>query len=735
MAQHKPSRPLIDMSPAARKRARTCPPRWPLNRIAAALATTVLASSALWAQDATLKPVTVNESTAALQADVTGFGDVPLKEVPLSATVIGREQLQQSGARRLADLTQFDSSVTDAYNSPGYWDYLSIRGFTLDNRFNYRREGLPISAETSIPLDNKERVEILKGTSGIQAGTSAPGGLVNYVVKRPTQQNLREVRLETTSRASTLAALDLGGRFGTDNAFGYRLNVAAERLRPLTRSLDGERQLLALATDWRISGDTVLEAEIEWSHKTQPSQAGYSLLGSALPATVDPRQNLNNQAWSQPSVFDAFTGTLRLEHAINSQWRWSAHLGSQTLKTDDRLAYAFGCSAEGNFDRYCSDGTFDFYDFRSEGERRRQQAAAFNLKGKLTTGAVAHDLSFGLLTSTVRNRFNRQAFNYVGTGNVQGTAVVPADPSLTDESTNRDEKSVELSVQDAIRWNERFTTWVGLRHTRLDRDSVRTNGTRPTSYGDGLTTPWLAASYKLGDDVTAYASYGEGVESQVVPNRTAQYTNAGVALPALKSRQIELGLKGGQNGFGWQLAAFQIKRPMSNLDACSRLGITPCLGQYDGEAVHRGLEASAQWAGGPWRLGAGLTLLDAKRQGSTAEPATNGKRPTNVPGNVLRAMAAWKVPGVNGLELQGQLSHEGRRAVLPDESVMLPAWNRVDAAVRYQTALNGHPTTWTLGVENVFNKQFWKESPYQFGHVYLYPGAARTLRLSLTVAL
>ena len=710
-------------------------PHLPVSRMASALAVALAASPPLWAQDATLKAVTVSSGAAATQADVTGFGDVPLKDVPASATVVDREQLRQSGARRLADLTQFDASVTDAYNSPGYWDFLSIRGFTLDNRFNYRREGLPISAETSIPLDNKERIEILKGTSGIQAGTSAPGGLVNYVVKRPTQQDMREVRLEATSRASMLGAADLGGRFGTDRAFGYRLNLAAEKLRPVTRALDGERQLLALATDWRINRDSVLEAEFEWSHKSQPSQAGYSLLGNRLPAPVDPRINLNNQPWSQPSVFDALTGTLRFEQTISRDWRWSAQLGSQTLKTDDRLAFAFGCGAEGNFDRYCSDGTFDFYDFRSEGERRRQQAAGLNLKGKVAAGGATHDLNFGLLSSTVRNRFNRQAFNYVGSGNVQGTAVVPADPSLTDESTNRDEKSVELSVQDAIRWNERFTTWLGLCHTRLDRDSIRTNGSRPTSYSDGLTTPWIAASYKLASETTAYVSYGEGVESQVVPNRASQYANAGVALPALKSRQVEAGLKGGQGAYNWQLALFQIKRPMSNLDACGRLGITPCLGQYDGEAVHRGLETHAQWAAGPWRLGAGLTLLDAKRRGSTAEPAINGQRPTNVPDHVLRAMAAWKVPGVQGLELQGQLSREGRRNVLPDGSVTLPAWTRLDAALHYDTKVGGTSTRWTFGVENLADKQYWKESPYQFGHVYLYPGAARTFRLSFTASL
>lgn len=84
--------------------------------------------------------------------------------------------------------------MSDAYNTEGYWDNLTVRGFVIDNRFNYRRDGLPINAETSIPLDNKAQIEVLKGTSGLQAGTSAPGGLVNYVVKRPLAEPLRAPR-------------------------------------------------------------------------------------------------------------------------------------------------------------------------------------------------------------------------------------------------------------------------------------------------------------------------------------------------------------------------------------------------------------------------------------------------------------------------------------------------------------------------------------------------------------
>jgi iron complex outermembrane receptor protein len=720
----------------------------PLRAVAGAAAALCSLAASAQTPAPTLATVTVEAGKQAPQADVTGFGDQPLRELPLSATVVDSATLQASGARRLADLTKFDASVTDAYNSPGYWDYLSIRGFTLDNRFNYRREGLPISAETSIPLDNKERIEILKGTSGIQAGTSAPGGLVNYVVKRPTEADLRRATVEVSGRGGVLGAIDLGGRFGVDRVFGYRLNVAHETLRPRIDDLEGRRSLVALAADWRVGRDTVVEAELEWSHKRQPSQAGYSLLGDRLAPVPSPHLNLNNQPWSQPSVFGALTGTLRIEQALNADWRWSAQVGQQRLKTDDRLAYAFGCTVRANGvptgayldDRYCADGSFDLYDFRSENEQRRQTAAQVKLKGRVATGAITHDLSIGVLSSVVRNRFQNQAYNWVGYGNVDGTAVTPANSALDEPNTNRDERSLELSLQDTIRWSPQWTTWLGVRHTRLHRESVRTllapsslnypNDPSPTHYDAAVTTPWIALGYQVASGPLLYASYGEGVESELVPNRP-RYSNPGVALPVRKSKQLELGAKGGTAAWSWQLTGFRIERPATNIETCDPVLPATCEGRYDGEAVHQGIEATLGWAQGPWRLDGGITLLDAERRGSTETPAVNGTRPLNVPRRVLRAKASYAVAAVPGLSLDGALVHEGRRSVLADRSIELPSWTRLDAGVRYATKLQGVATYWTLGIENLADRRYYKESPTQFGHVYLFTGTPRTVRLAL----
>lgn len=703
-----------------------------LRAVARATLLLAVAGSAYSQTTTTLKPVTVTGQAFPPAADVTGFGDVPLKDVPVSASVIDSRAIEQSGARRLADLTRFDPSLTDAYDAPGYWDSVSVRGYALDNDYNFRREGLPINAETTIPLENKERVEILRGTSGMQAGTSAPGGLVNYVVKRPTDTDLRQVRLEYTQRASLLGAVDLGGRFGVDNVFGYRMNVAQEQLRPLIHDLDGHRSLFSLAADWRLPNGGLLEGEFEWSRKVQASQVGWSLLGNVLPAVPDPRQNLNNQPWVQPTKFNALTGTLRYSQAIARDWRFSVTAGTQHLKNDDFTAFPFGCSAEGNFDRYCSDGTFDYYDYRSIGERRRQNAVSADIKGKVDFGGVKHDLAFGLLRNTAREDLPDNAFNLVGTGNIDGTAMVPPDPTpIAGSGSTRDERSWELSVRDTIHWTDRFATWLGVRHTRLHRASIE-GDTTGVGYRQSLTTPWAAASYKSTDDSMVYASWGEGVESSVVPNNAAVYANPGSVLPALKSRQTEIGFKGTHDAWTWQVDVFDIRRPLTNLDTCSAV---PCTARIDGIAHHRGVEAGFQWTDGTWRAGATAMLLHARREGSTDTPELNGKRPTNVPSVVARAFAAWKVPGITGLELQGSVAHEGTREVLADNSITLPGWTRADVALRYQQQIGNAVARWTLGVDNVTDKRYWRESPFEFSHVYLYPGAPRTVRLGVIFTL
>lgn len=665
---------------------------------------------------------------------VGGFGDVPLALTPLQAVSLGSQTLADYGIGSLAALTRLDPAITDSYNSEGYWSFLTVRGFVIDNRANYRRDGLPINAETHLPLANKERVEVLKGTSGIQAGTSAPGGLVNLVVKRP-QGSVRQGSLEWQQDGSVTAAADLSERFGAEGRFGMRVNLQAAELDPQVRNTKGRSHLAALATDWVLDADRKLEFELERSHRSQPSVPGFSLLGDRLPspASIDPRTSTNNQPWSLPVVLDGTTASLRYTQRLSADWQFTAHGARQRLRSDDRLAYPFGCydAASDTYygDRFCPDGSFDLYDYRSEGERRTVDALDLHLIGQVKTGTLRHQLTLGALRSKASDRFQRQAFNYVGSGRIGADVFTDGDPSLTDEGTNRDERSTELYVRDVITLGPQWQLWGGLRHTRLERASVRTDGSRATGYEQSFTTPWLALTWAPASDLRVYGSVGQGIESEVTPNRS-RYTNAGQVLPALKSRQAELGVKGQAGTASWSAAAFDIRRPLAE-DFCEGSDEDlRCTRAIDGAARHRGIEASGQWRRGAWSVGGGAMWLRAKREDSAVD-GLNGLRPTNVPAHTLRAQVAHDLSALPGLTLQAGLLREGGRAVLPDNSLTLPAWTRLDLGLRWRQSLPTGAMLWRVDLLNATDRRAWRESPFQYGHTWLFPLAPRTWRVAV----
>lgn len=689
-----------------------------------------LAAASAAAQDSP-QTVTVTGRNGSSTAGVAGFGDVPLGKLPLSAISLGGPQLQDAGIDSLADITRLDASLGDAYNSAGYWSNFTIRGFVLDPRQNYRRDGLPINAETAISLANKQAIEVLKGLSGLQAGTSAPGGLVNLVVKRPVA-GLRSATLGWREHNTIEAAADLSDRAGANGAFGWRVNLATAELDPQLHAARGRRHLAAFATDLRLAPGSVLEAELEWSRQSQPSQPGFSLLGSRLPdpETIDPRTNLNNQAWSLPVVLEGRTASLRWQHDITRDLRLAATAMTQRLRSDDRVAFPFGCSSEDDYTRYCSDGSFDLYDFRSEGERRNTDVLDLALSGRATTGAMLHQYTLGLLHTRLEARFNRQAYNWAGIGQIDGSMATPPEPTLTDENTHRDERSTELRLQDQVVLTRDMSVWAGLRHSRIDRASVRTDGSRPTRYEQSFTTPWLALSHNLGEQGLAYLSWGQGIETEVAPNR-ARYLNAGQPLPALKSRQIEAGYKLRGSTLDAGVALFDIRRPQwADIGSCD--DDNTCVRRADGDQRHRGIEAELDWRAGAWNLRASAMLLKARREGS-ADASVNGQRPANVPARALKAQAAYNLPAVPGLALQAFISHEGDRAVLPDNSIVAGSWTRIDLGLRYALRQAGLPITLRAGIDNVGDRRAWKETPYQFGHAYLYPLPRREAHASVSV--
>ena len=124
----------------------------------------------------------------------------PLRETPLSATVVTRDLLNDQVSRLLSDVVKNDASVGDDYVPVGYYGDYQIRGFPLDLATGLEVNGMTIAGEQDVPLENKEQVEFLKGIAAVESGVASAGGLIDYVTKRPA--NIKAVDLATDHRGS-----------------------------------------------------------------------------------------------------------------------------------------------------------------------------------------------------------------------------------------------------------------------------------------------------------------------------------------------------------------------------------------------------------------------------------------------------------------------------------------------------------------------------------------------------
>ena len=151
----------------------------------------------------------------------------------------------------------------------------------------------------------------------------------------------------------------------------------------------------------------------------------------------------------------------------------------------------------------------------------------------------------------------------------------------------------------------------------------------------------------------------------------------------------------------------------------------------DGKQTHVGLDAGLQWTQKQWLLSGQVQWFHARIYGTSVDTSLNGTQPINAPAITIRALAQYRWTKLPGLRTNLRLSHEGQRSAYKDGSINLPAWTTMDFAAHYETRIQGTRSELTLGIDNLMNKQYWRESPKQFGHYYLYPGAPRNLRLTV----
>lgn len=676
---------------------------------------------------------------AAPLAPSSSFGSADWKNTPASVNVLDSAFLDRLQVRTLSELARHDASLGDSYAPVGYYQNIAIRGFALDPATGYRFNGLSIAGEQRLALENVQQVEILKGEAGLAAGVMAPGGIINYVGKRPA--DVRNVTLATDSEGSRYAAVDLGGWLTP--RFGLRFNAAWDDTSSYIEHADGRRNFYSLAADWLIGEHGKLEVDANYQTSAQRSASGYQLLGgSELPRGVDRSRMLGHQPWQQPVGIDSTNLTALHTYDFSPAWQSRVSVGHSRSVIQDNVAFAYGCyyaagcadgSVPGNY--FAPNGDYDIYDYRSPDDVRRNDEARGELRGRFTTGAVEHELSVGL-SAFHRTVDKRQNVNeYVGTANIGDVQVPVFDPSpLQPGPSARRLDSWQRAVfaLDRMHFGDNWQWLAGGRYVRLDERAYDKRGTPERHSRLSQFLPQTALVWQATEQLNVYASYVEGLSlGQEAPFWTS---NGSTFLPAMQSRQRELGVKyGATDGLMLGAAVFRTTQPFqyAKPDA-SDAGFTFV---QEGTQAHTGLELTAN---GQVTERLGLTASASVLQARARDAGTafyDGQQLVNVPKVRAAVHVDYALPFVSGLAVSGGWRYASSNAATVDGSVKAPSYSVFDAGLRFQHALREHPVTWTLSVDNVFDRFYWRDTGSSYGDYYLFAGAPRQARLSVTFGL
>ncbi|MFC5741692.1 TonB-dependent siderophore receptor [Dyella tabacisoli] len=695
------------------------------------------------AKSVVLAPVVVKadggDGYVVSQSQANSFGQASLQDTPATINVLSRDLLDDRQPRSLSELARSDASLGDSYAPVGYYQNVAIRGFPLDLATGYRFNDLSITGEQTMALENIQQVDILKGAAGLDAGVLAPGGVINYVGKRAA--NVQTATLGTDSHGSRYGALDLG-RWLTPT-FGLRFNTAYEGTHAYVQHSNGRRNFYAIAADWLISPKATLQLDADYQASAQRSVSGYQLLGgSVLPLHPSRTLMLGYQPWQQPVSIHAANFTARFHYQFNDDWQARVDAGHSRSVIDDNVAFAYGCfyapacasgATPGYF--FAPDGSYDIYDYRSPGDTRQNDELRAQVQGHVDTGAVTHDLTVG--ADVLRRGIDQRPYVYDYVGTAPGDqseppyfAPSPNQPGPSQQRLSSWQRAV--FALDRVRLSPHWQLLAGGRFVHMDERDYDASGApqRHTRLNHWL--PQTALLWQPDAKLTAYLSYTQGLAlGMQAPYWTA---NGGSFLPPQLSRQWETGLKyAASNALQLDAALFRLSQPYQYAQPDSTTQGFSFVQR--GQQVHTGIELQANGRiSESLHLVASISMIHARAQ-NTGTPSYEGHQVVNVPKLRTSVYADYRLPFAPSWGLLGGWRYAAQNAATPDGHTHVPAYHLFDAGLRYQTVWNGHALSLRLSIDNVFNRFYWRDTGSSGGDSYLFPGAPRLARLSLSYAL
>ena len=670
--------------------------------------------------------------TTKQMATATRMG-LSIRETPQSISVVTRQRMDDMGLNSLAEVLVQSTGVTVQENDSERTSF-SARGFSIGN---YQIDGVAVNSGSNALFDTAiyDRIEIVRGATGLVSGNGDPSATINMLHKRPGKEFAASAGLTVGSWNKVRLEGDISAPLNADGSIRGRVVVAGQN-RHSYMDLYKERKLVgAVIVEADLTPDTLLTAGIDYQKNTPKGTSwGTTPLFFSDGTSANIPRSFNMAAkWSSwEREFE--NKYVYLEHRFANDWKIKAAYGRLDSSSNGKLFY--GGSGFPNRDGSGLEvwsGAFPYDE--------KQDNFDLSANGAFTLFGRQHDLVLGVngwkRTGTTNETLLPNPLPYATTipDFRHWTGDVP-EPVLT-RTGARDIATTKQSgafIATRINVTDNFKVLAGARVSRWEtyNDRIDTQGRfvkRSSAYKtDDVVTPYAGMVLDVSKSTSLYASYTDLFKPQNLKDKNNAF------LDPITGSNVEAGVKSEffDGAVNASFAVYEAKQDnLGEEDKSVPLtfvlpdGSRPYVSSGKG-TKSKGYEAEV--SGSPlsgWQLFAGYTHNKSKTGRGVV---TNTIQPTNM----LRVSTTYRLPGeLQNVTVGGGLNWQNEiytTATLPNKSkirVSQGSYVLANLMARYQISPK---LSASLNVNNLFDKTYFRRVGFYNGGYY---GEPRNVALNL----
>ncbi|MFP5425781.1 MAG: TonB-dependent siderophore receptor [Gammaproteobacteria bacterium] len=631
--------------------------------------------------------------------------NLSLKETPQSVTVLTRQRMEDQKLDTLTDALDATAGITVIRESIGAdsTPYLS-RGFAISN---YEIDGVPTSSRMDNYTQNTamyDRVEVVRGATGLISGLGNPSATINLIRKRPTQAPQVLLSAEAGSWDRYGLSVDVGGALNEAGNVRGRFVADQKDQHAWIDRFNQEISTLYGISEFDLSESTLLTLGFshQVTHANAPMRTGFPLF-TTTGALTDIKRSFNSSPdWSyydrkQSSLFtsieqhfaNGWSGKLEYSHARNDYDTVATYMTGDIDAATGAGAFLMptrwqASPEQDNLDAYLT-GAFPFLGREHElitgvTLSRIEERGTANYGGWQRRGTYDGDIDN---IYTWNGQAPKPRFTKIGESDLTETQYAAY---LTSRWHLTDAASLILGTR-VVDWNRETTNRIyGGATTKTERTET------------GIVIPYAGLVYDLDDTWTAYASYTQIFNPQNANIRDV----SGSPLDPQEGTGYEIGLKAGfyEGRLNASLALFRVEQ--DNLAVADGDNLQPNGFQaYRAESgtTSEGveLELNGEIHDG-WQITGGYSY-------SVSFDDDDKRIVTEIPRNSVKLFTTYRLPGaLDKLTVGGGVNWQSETGYNTSYATTQSSYALTSLMARYQISPS---LSATLNVNNLFDKEYY----------------------------